>query len=114
MERGRRHSPGLARTRRPDSNRLLHRRWHLAFRCLRRGACTQTAWGRSVKTSHKIAVGSSAGVIACCVAFTPIWEGMDSVAKVDRIGTGHPITYCNGLTSQDGKVKIGQQFTKKE
>src|SRR6266403_4085417 len=57
---------------------------------------------------------SGAGAIACCVAFTPIWEGMDSVAKRDMIGTGHPITYCNGLTSVDGKVKVGQRFTKAE
>ncbi len=30
------------------------------------------------------------------------------------IGTGHPITYCNGLTSVDGSVKVGQRFTKKQ
>lgn len=57
---------------------------------------------------------SGAGAIACCVAFTPTWEGMDPVAKRDMIGTGHPITYCNGLTSVDGKVKVGQRFTKAE
>jgi len=57
---------------------------------------------------------AGAGAIACCVQFTPIWEGMDSVAKRDMIGTGHPITYCNGLTSVDGKVKVGQHFTKAE
>jgi lysozyme len=39
---------------------------------------------------------------------------MDKVAKRDMIGTGHPITYCNGLTSHDGKVHIGQRFTKEE
>lgn len=66
----------------------------------------------SVRTTARNVGG--AGVIACCVAFTPIWEGMDSVAKRDRIGTGHPITYCNGLTSADGAVKIGQRFTKAE
>jgi lysozyme len=55
---------------------------------------------------------SAAGVIAAAVAFTPTWEGMDSVAKRDMIGTGHPITYCNGLTSVDGSVKVGQRFTK--
>lgn len=57
---------------------------------------------------------SGAGAIVACVAFTPTWEGMDLVAKRDRIGTGHPITYCNGLTSADGAVKVGQRFTKKE
>jgi lysozyme len=63
-----------------------------------------------MKTSHKIG-GGSAAVIACCVVFTPIWEGMDLVAKKDMIGTGHPLTYCNGLTSTDGKVKEGQRYT---
>jgi lysozyme len=64
-----------------------------------------------VKTAKWV---STAGVIAAAVAFTPTWEGMDSVAKRDSIGTGHPITYCNGLTSHDGTVKVGQRFTKKE
>jgi lysozyme len=63
-----------------------------------------------MKTSTKIG-GGSAAVIACCVVFTPIWEGMDLVAKPDAIGTGHPITYCNGQTDEFGKVKAGQRFT---
>lgn len=62
-----------------------------------------------MKTIHKI--GGSAAVVACCVAFTPIWEGVDLVAKKDAIGTGHPITYCNGQTDEFGKVKEGQRFT---
>jgi lysozyme len=41
----------------------------------------------------------------------PIWEGMDPVAKKDMIGTGHPLTYCQGPTSVDGSVKEGQHFT---
>lgn len=53
-------------------------------------------------------------VIALTVPFLMGWEGMDSVAKRDMIGTGHPITYCNGLTSVDGAVKVGQRFTKEE
>lgn len=55
-----------------------------------------------------------AGALACCIGFTPTWEGMDKVAHRDRIGTGHPITYCNGLTSADGAVRVGQRFTKIE
>jgi lysozyme len=58
-----------------------------------------------------VATIGSAGVIACCMAFTPTWEGLDLVAKKDAIGTGHPLTYCNGLTSADGTVKEGQRFT---
>lgn len=57
---------------------------------------------------------SGAGAIACCVLFTPGWEGMDLVAKRDMIGTGHPVTYCNGLTDEFGKVKVGQRFTPEE
>lgn len=56
----------------------------------------------------------SAGVIAACVAFLPGWEGMDSVAKRDPIGTGHPVNYCYGQTDEFGKVAIGTRFTKEE
>src|SRR2546430_1624658 len=56
-------------------------------------------------------VGGGAAVIAVLVAFTPVWEGTDLVAKKDMIGTGHPLTYCEGLTNVDGKVKEGQRFT---
>lgn len=57
---------------------------------------------------------STAGVITACVAFTPVWEGMDKTARKDRIGTGHPITYCYGQTSEFGDVKEGQRFNKAE
>lgn len=56
----------------------------------------------------------AAAVIAITVPFLMGWEGMDPVAKRDMIGTGHPITYCNGLTSADGTVKVGQRFTREE
>lgn len=55
-----------------------------------------------------------AGAIACCVAFLPSWEGMDKVARRDAIGTGHPITYCFGQTSEFGEVKVGTHFTEKQ
>lgn len=60
-----------------------------------------------------IAVGS-AGAIAAAVAFTPGWEGMDAVARVDAIGTGHPVTYCYGQTDEFGTVKPGQRFSKEQ
>ncbi len=63
----------------------------------------------SVRKSGATVCG--AGAIACCVAFTPNWEGQDLVARRDMIGTGHPVTYCNGLTDEFGKVKVGQRFT---
>lgn len=63
-----------------------------------------------MKTQHKIAAG--AGVIACCVAFTPIWEGLDRTAQIDRIGTGHPVTYCYGQTSTH--VRPGEHFTRQQ
>jgi lysozyme len=59
-------------------------------------------------------VGGSAAVIAATVVFLPVWEGMDSVAKKDMIGTGHPITYCYGQTDEFGAVKEGTRFTKAE
>ncbi len=59
-------------------------------------------------------VGGAGGVIACCVAFTPTWEGMKSVASRDKIGTGHPVDYCYGQTDEFGKVKVGTRFTKKQ
>lgn len=61
---------------------------------------------------HTAATVSGSAAIACCVAFTPIWEGTDLTAKVDTIGTGNPITYCHGMTNADGgNVKVGQKFT---
>jgi lysozyme len=63
--------------------------------------------------SDKIAAGS-AGVIAIAITFTPIWEGIWTTAKVDTIGTGHPVTYCYGQTSEFGKVAAGQKFTVEE
>jgi lysozyme len=59
-----------------------------------------------------------AAVVAAVVAFTPMWEGTDYVAKRDAIGTGHPITWCHGQTNGDrgpqDQVKVGQRFTKQE
>jgi lysozyme len=68
----------------------------------------------ALKTSHKVAGGTAAAVIAATVAFLPAWEGMDKVAKRDMIGTGHPVTYCYGQTDEFGKVKVGTRFTKAE
>ena len=61
-----------------------------------------------------VITGGSAAVIACCVAFTPTWEGMKTVASRDKIGTGHPVDYCYGQTDEFGKVKVGTRFTKKQ
>lgn len=63
---------------------------------------------------HAKKVGGSAAVIAVATVFLPVWEGMDSVAKKDMIGTGHPVTYCYGQTDEFGKVKEGTRFTKRE
>jgi lysozyme len=60
-----------------------------------------------MKAAHKV----GAGAIAICMTFTAAWEGLDLVAKRDAVGTGSPITYCHGMTSADGKVRIGQRFT---
>lgn len=63
---------------------------------------------------RKLPAATAAAVIATAVGFTPIWEGMDVVAKKDMIGTGHPVTYCYGQTSEFGDVKVGTRFTKKQ
>lgn len=67
----------------------------------------------ALKTSHKVG-GGSAAVIAATVLFLPNWEGMDTVAKKDMIGTGHPVTWCYGMTNEVGPVKEGTRFTKKQ
>lgn len=63
--------------------------------------------GLIMNTAKKV----TAGAVAICMTVTAAYEGMDLVARRDKIGTGHPITYCNGLTSADGKVTVGQRFT---
>lgn len=55
-----------------------------------------------------------AAVMTVTTGFTPIWEGMDVVAKKDMIGTGHPVTYCYGQTDEFGKVAVGTRFTKQQ
>ena len=78
-----------------------------------------------LKTSHKVGGGISAvavlgaslyaAIINQNVAFTPTWEGMDKVARFDRVGTGHPLTWCYGQTPADATgVVPGQKFTKVE
>src|SRR5262249_1428195 len=65
------------------------------------------------KNKTALAAGSAA-VVACCVQFTPMWEGMGKVAKRDPVGTGHPVTYCYGQTAEYGAVAVGTKFTKEE
>lgn len=68
-----------------------------------------------MSTKRNVAIGTgAAAVIAATVAFLPNWEGMDKVARRDPVGTGHPITYCYGQTSEFGDVKVGTRFTKQE
>ncbi len=47
---------------------------------------------------------------AACCSLVAVFEGCDLTAKVDRIGTGHPLTWCHGETI--GDVHAGQHFTK--
>lgn len=62
----------------------------------------------------KLPAKTFGAVILTATIFTPMWEGMDTVARKDLYGTGHPVTYCYGQTSEFGKVKEGTRFTKKE
>lgn len=62
--------------------------------------------------------GSAVAIVAATVPVLSVWEGTDYVAKPDRIGTGHPITWCHGQTNSDRdaahQVKSGQRFTKEQ
>ena len=62
-----------------------------------------------MKTSSKVA--ASAAVITLACSFIQPWEGLWLVAKVDKIGTGRPVTVCYGETEG---VKLGQRFTKQQ
>lgn len=63
---------------------------------------------------RKLPAATFAAVISVSTGFTPLWEGMDVVAKKDMIGTGHPMTYCYGQTDEFGAVKAGTRFTKQQ
>lgn len=73
---------------------------------------------RPIINKHSVGGAAAGAIIACCVVFTPLWEGTDYVARPDMVGTGHPITWCHGQTNADRdaahKVKAGQRFTKEE
>ncbi|MBO4228004.1 lysozyme [Bradyrhizobium neotropicale] len=62
------------------------------------------------KTGATVALGTAAA-IAFAAPSTMKWEGIWLTAKVDKIGTGQPVTYCYGQTDEFGKVKIGTKFT---
>ena len=59
---------------------------------------------------HAVAAGATALVLA--VPLVAKFEGLWLTAKVDRIGTGRPISWCYGETQ--GNVKAGQRFTKEQ
>jgi len=49
---------------------------------------------------------------AACCTLVGAFEGCDLTAKVDKIGTGHPLTWCHGETI--GNAHAGERFTKAE
>lgn len=61
-----------------------------------------------MKHAGKIGGGSAAVIGLACVFIQP-WEGLWTTAKVDKIGTGQPITWCYGETM--GGAKVGDKFT---
>lgn len=70
---------------------------------------------RSDGTIHpavKVA-GAGAAWVAIAVAAVAPFEGFASKPYVDRVGTGHPVTWCYGETSADHPVPAaGTTFTK--
>ncbi|WP_247431344.1 lysozyme [Bradyrhizobium sp. 139] len=65
-----------------------------------------------MKNSRKTAVtlASAAALTCACTTVKPL-EGLWLVAKVDKVGTGRPVTACYGETEN---VHLGQRFTKDE
>lgn len=47
---------------------------------------------------------------AACCSLVGAFEGCDLTAKTDKIGTGHPLTWCHGETI--GNAYVGEKFTK--
>lgn len=62
-------------------------------------------------STAKKAGAAGAGALLLAAVFTANWEGLWLTAKVDRIGTGMPITYCHGQTDEFGRVAAGTKFT---
>ena len=63
-----------------------------------------------MKPAHKAGI-TGVGAVAIALAFTPGWEGLWTTAQVDTIGTGHPVTYCYGQTTENDSVRAGEKFT---
>ena len=56
-----------------------------------------------------------AAAIAIAVAFIQPFEGYAAKPYVDRVGTGHPVTWCYGETHADGPVPpLNKVFSKAE
>ncbi len=55
-------------------------------------------------------VASSMALATACAYVKP-WEGLWLTARVDRVGTGQPVTACYGETEN---VYLGERFTKQE
>lgn len=60
------------------------------------------------KTTATVA---TAAALAAALPAVKAYEGLWLTAKVDTIGTGHPVTACYGETEN---VRLGQKFTKQE
>lgn len=52
--------------------------------------------------------------MVACGAMVGAFEGCDLTAKIDKIGTGHPLTWCDGETiaAPGTTVHVGDKFTK--
>ena len=69
----------------------------------------------AVKVAGAGAATAAAAAIAIAVTFIGPWEGYAAKPYVDRVGTGHPITWCYGETKADGPVPpLNKVFTKEE
>jgi lysozyme len=67
-------------------------------------------WPKDTTAAKKGLAGTAAAITLALALIKP-WEGLWLVAKVDKIGTGRPVTACYGETKG---VTLGQRFTKEQ
>lgn len=71
---------------------------------------------RVAKAAAATAVAASTAWLVIATPFVANFEGYAKRAYVDRVGTGHPVTFCYGATAADGvqMPRPGQTYTKQE
>jgi len=59
----------------------------------------------TIPVSRQHIVGGAVGAwVGVCVTLVAAFEGYSKYPYVDRVGTGHPVTWCYGATGADGQA----------